>query len=159
MPGNRQRRLDSFPSADELMVDSAAPSCGQNIQKMMITMVGKIDGTANEITEVKSLATNTRTRPRKPALRLTFSVQRSTLLRRTSLNCREAGTTPPAHVPAKVTPMTRERGLSLLENSLRIPEVSTSSRQSRSRVSSPSARNLRREEQRVSRRRRQCGCT
>ena len=40
------------------MVDSAAPSWGQNIQKMMITMMGKIDGTANEITEVKSLATN-----------------------------------------------------------------------------------------------------
>ena len=40
------------------MVDSAAPSWGQNIQKMMICMMGKIDGTANEITEVKSLATN-----------------------------------------------------------------------------------------------------
>ena len=45
-------------SADELMVDSAAPSWGQNIQKMMITRMGKIDGTAKEITEVKSLATN-----------------------------------------------------------------------------------------------------
>ena len=45
-------------SADELMVDSAAPTWGQNIQKMMITMTGKIDGTAKEITEVKSLATN-----------------------------------------------------------------------------------------------------
>ena len=36
-------------SSDELMVDSAAPSWGQNIQKMMICMMGKIDGTANEI--------------------------------------------------------------------------------------------------------------
>ena len=45
-------------SSDELMVDSAAPSWGQNIQKMMICMMGKIDGTADEITEVKTLATN-----------------------------------------------------------------------------------------------------
>ena len=40
------------------MVDSAAPSWGQNIQKMMICMMGKIDGTADEIMEVKTLATN-----------------------------------------------------------------------------------------------------
>ena len=45
-------------SSDELMVGSTAPSWGQNIQKMMICMMGKIDGTANEITEVQSLATN-----------------------------------------------------------------------------------------------------
>ena len=45
-------------SSDELMVDSAAPSWGQNIQKMMICMMGKIDGTADEIMEVKTLATN-----------------------------------------------------------------------------------------------------
>ena len=47
-------------SADELVVDSAAPSWGQNIQKLMITMMGKIDGTATEITEVRSLATTAR---------------------------------------------------------------------------------------------------
>ena len=47
-------------SSDELMVDSAAPSWGQNIQKMMICMMGKIDGTADEIMEVKTLATNAR---------------------------------------------------------------------------------------------------
>ena len=45
-------------SSDELMVDSAAPSWGQNIQKMMICMMGKIYGTADEIMEVKTLATN-----------------------------------------------------------------------------------------------------
>ena len=45
-------------SSDELMVDSAAPSWGQNIQKMMICVMGKIDGTADEIMEVKNLETN-----------------------------------------------------------------------------------------------------
>ena len=45
-------------SSDELMVDSAALCWGQNIQKMMICMMGKIDGTADEIMEVKTLATN-----------------------------------------------------------------------------------------------------
>ena len=40
------------------MIDSAAPSWGQNIQKMMICMMGKIDGTADDILEVKTLATN-----------------------------------------------------------------------------------------------------
>ena len=40
------------------MIDSAAPSWGQNIQKMMICMMGKIDGTADDILEVKTLANN-----------------------------------------------------------------------------------------------------
>ena len=57
-------------SSDELMVDSAAPSWGQHIQKMMICMMGKIDGTADETMEVKNLAT----KPQKPALRSIFSV-------------------------------------------------------------------------------------
>ena len=66
--GRKLRAADSNPeaperkvqrgsgSSDELVVDSAAPSWGQNIQKMMICMMGKIDGTADEILEVKTLA-------------------------------------------------------------------------------------------------------
>ena len=42
----------------EVVIDSAAPSWGQNIQKMMICMMGKIDGTADDILEVKTLANN-----------------------------------------------------------------------------------------------------
>ena len=38
---------------DELVVDSAAPSWGQNIQKMMICMMGKIDGSGCTQTRVK----------------------------------------------------------------------------------------------------------
>ena len=72
--GRKLRAADSNPEApvrkvqrgsgssdelvDELVVDSAAPSWGQNIQKMMICMMGKIDGTADDILEVKTLATN-----------------------------------------------------------------------------------------------------
>ena len=72
--GRKLRASDSNPDApvrkvqrgsgssdelvDELVVDSAAPSWGQNIQKMMICMMGKIDGTADDILEVKTLATN-----------------------------------------------------------------------------------------------------
>ena len=50
---------------EEMVIDSAAPSWGQNIQKMnqniqkmMICMMGKIDGTADDILEVKALANN-----------------------------------------------------------------------------------------------------
>ena len=43
---------------EELVIDSAAPSWEQNIQKMMICMMEKIDGTADDILEVKTLTTN-----------------------------------------------------------------------------------------------------
>ena len=43
---------------EEMVIDSAAPSWGQNIQKMMICTMGKIDGTADDILEVKTLANN-----------------------------------------------------------------------------------------------------
>ena len=46
----------------EVVIDSAAPSWGQNIQKMMICMMGKIYGTADDILEVKTLATTPRAR-------------------------------------------------------------------------------------------------
>ena len=50
---------------EEMVVDSAAPSWGQNIQKMMICMMGKIDGTADDILEVKTLANKRQERGRR----------------------------------------------------------------------------------------------
>ena len=118
--GRKLRAADSNPeaperkvqrgsgSSDELVVDSAAPSWGQNIQKMMICMMGKIDGTADEILEVKPWRRTPRARPQKPALRSTFSVWKLTPSRRASTNCR-------ADVPAEVNKMMRNAELSLLK--------------------------------------------
>ena len=129
---------------EEMVIDSAAPSWGQNIQKMMICMMGKIDRFADDIMEVKTLANNAKSEAAEASTAVNLlRVEVDTIKK--SINELQ-GRRPSGGEQNYEKSRTRQCSRTLCTTS-------------RTTVSSPTERNSRRWVQHASKRRRRCGST